>query len=104
MDLQRSIVTSSVSSLENPALWMSCLIVFKCEDATPVKVPHVGLHQQVPWHGEFKRFFHQKFQKVCKPLLLWPEQNYKDHGEFLRDHYSRQDMFYKSKWKEGINA
>ena len=35
----------------------------------PSESLHVGLHQQVLQHGEFERFFHQKSQKICKPLL-----------------------------------
>ena len=51
---------------------------------TTMKFSHVWLHQQVPQCGEFKRFFHQKNQKVQNPLLFWPQWSYMDHEGIAR--------------------
>ena len=35
-----------------------------------MELRHVGMDQKIPQQGKLERFFHQKSQQICKPLLL----------------------------------
>ena len=74
--------------LRKPALKMSCLIVSRHVGTSTLphlKLFHVGVHQQVPQLGKFKRFFCQKSQKICQSHLLLSYWSYQDHEE-IRHH------------------
>ena len=92
VDFLRSKEETSSTFLENLAVMISWLTVsipsVSLCDSNPMKLSHVGLHQQIPWLWELEKNFHQK-REDQQTALTGAKEEQLDYGEVQREQYSR---------------